>query len=913
MSELPEGTLTLLFTDIEGSTRVLRELGSAYAEVLTIQRRILRAAFQRWGGHEMGTEGDSFFVVFTTARAALSAALQAQRELARVEWPGGQPVRVRMGMHTGEPVRHEDGYVGMDVHLAARVAGCAHGGQVVLSAATHRIAVHQVLAGMRFLDLGLHRLKDIAAPERLYQLAADGIEERFPPVRSLGAGASLPAFGSPLVGRDGELAELTAQLARVRVLTLTGPGGVGKTRLALAVASAREGQYADGVYFVPLAAVRSTDAMWTTIAEALGATGENKAPPTFLSYLGAREVLLVLDNVEQLPMAGDVVRELVDAGPGVSVLTTSRRPLHVEGEYEHPVPPLVLPGRDADVRAAEESGAVALFVERARMVRPGFSLTPENVGDVAVICQRLDGLPLAIELVAARAKLLGPRALRARLDESLEISAAGGARPERQRSLRAAIAWSYELLEPELRSVFVQLSVFDAEFDLEAVAAVVRPGEAPAGGGASAGASGAASAGASTGPEGTASAGAATADPLDLVGALVDANLLMIREGRDGEPRVRMLRTIATYARDLLRTTTDAEEVRRRHAEHYVGVAERLSPLLRSAQHVGARDRIEAELSNLRAALRWSLGAGSSEHARRPAPALATGLRLCEHLGWFWYACGYQAEGRQWLRLAVEAGAGRESREFVRALHSLGVLVLLEGSAAQAREILETCLDFWRRDGDAAGTAMELNSLALAHRALGDPEQARAMLTESLDLAREAGERRGQANALSNLAALETDAGEYDSAIERLREVLRLDTEGDDAWGMAADHVNLGGVLLRAGRLDEAQETLERHGPGAASLGDIELTVDVIELFCVLHAERGDARRAARLLGASEETRATAQLPLSEPDVAWLSGVLDKARAAVDPRQWAADVEDGRALAVEDALAEALAGSDVAR
>ncbi|WP_127572831.1 ATP-binding protein [Georgenia faecalis] len=911
---LPQGTLTLLFTDIEGSTRLLRTLGPEYAEVLTTQRAIHRDAFARWGGHELGTEGDSFFVVFTSAGAAVRAAYEAQRALGTARWPRGLPVRVRMGMHTGEPTRHEDGYIGMDVHLAARVAASAHGGQVLLSAATHRIASRQHLPGLRYVDLGVHRLKDIPDAEHLYQLAGAGLEERFPPITGLGARASLPPFRTSLVGRSFEVAETAALAVRTQVLTLTGPGGVGKTRLAVAAAAVLADRFADGVYFVPLASVRSREALWTTIAEVLGATGENRSPPTLLAWLARRELLLVLDNVEQLAAAPAAVAELTDTAPRVHVLATSRRPLHVHGEVEHRVGPLAVPAPGAGLGDAAASSAVELFVERARLVRPGFALTVDNVEDVAAICQRLDGLPLAIELVAARSTLLGPRALRARLDGALSVASADVDRPSRQRTLRAAIAWSYELLGPELRSAFAQLGVFEGGFGLDAVAAVVGPGGAADDGVVDAGITDGGVAGAGTADGGVveggvAGGGGAAWDPLDLVGALVDANLLMAREGPDGEPRLRMMRTIAAFAREVLEAGGDADATHRRHVAHYLGVVERVSPRLRSAQHLWARDRLEADLENIRAALRWSLGAADGDRPQRPAPDLAAGLRLCQQLGWFWYACGYHGEGRAWLRLAIDAGAGQESRELVGALHGLAVLLLAKGSAEQARDLLETCLDFWRRAGEPGAVAGELNSLALAHRALGDGARARELLEESLARAQEAGEPGRQANALSNLAALDIDAGDYDGGIVRLREVLAVDTELGDAWGMAADHVNIGGVLLRAGRLDEAEEHLARHGPAAAAMGDTELTVDVIELFCVVRALRGDLARSARLLGAAQRIREDAELPMPEPDAVWLRTVLDGARRGTDGTSWADQVAAGTELGVADALREALDGA----
>nr|WP_297430314.1 adenylate/guanylate cyclase domain-containing protein [uncultured Actinotalea sp.] len=419
-TDLPTGTVTLLFTDVEGSTRLVARLGERYADVVSAQRRVLRGAFRRWGGHELGTEGDSFFVVFPAARDAVCAARDAQLELARTAWPDGVRVRVRMGLHTGEPSRHEDGYVGMDVHRAARVAGSAHGGQVVLTAATHAVVAGDPVPGVHYRDLGRHRLKDLAEPVHVLQLCVDGLPAAFPRLRSLGSPSTLPIPVTSLVGRSAELAALDTLLTdpATRLVTLTGPAGTGKTRLALAAAARTGDHHPDGVYFVPLAEARTAEVLWTALADTLGVADDDRSAPALLERLADRRVLLVLDNLEQLPDAPWVVRALVDAGPGVGVLATSRRPLHLTGEREVPVAPLPVtaPPSSADGGGSPpEADAVLLFVERARLVRPDFTLTDANRTDVVDLCRLLDGLPLAVELVAARARLLGPAALRAQL------------------------------------------------------------------------------------------------------------------------------------------------------------------------------------------------------------------------------------------------------------------------------------------------------------------------------------------------------------------------------------------------------------------------------------------------------------------------------------------------------------------
>ncbi|MBX9245200.1 tetratricopeptide repeat protein [Actinotalea ferrariae] len=900
MSDLPTGTLTLLFTDIEGSTAVLARLGARYADVVSAYRAVVRDAVRRWSGHELGTEGDSFFVVFRSVGDAVRAVLDAQTALVAAAWPGGETVRVRMGLHTGEPTRHEDGYVGMDVHRAARVAGAAHGGQVLVTEATYRIAAADPVPGVTFADLGLHRLKDLAQPERLHQLVAPGLPDRFPRPRSLGSASTLPLPSTALVGRDDDVARVVRTIGGMdaRLVTLTGPGGAGKTRLALAAAAAIEDRFADGVFLVPLAPVRATEVMWTTVADVVGAPGESKAPPTVLAHLAPRRVLLVLDNLEQIAGAPAVVSQLVASGPGVAVLATSRRPLRVSGEHEVPVEPLPVPEVEG-LAGTDGSGAVELFVRRARLVRPGFALTADNVADVVEICRRLDGLPLAIELVAARTRLLGPRALLARLDQDVAVARPAVDVPERHRTLEATLTWSYELLPEPLRAAFRRLGACGGDVDLAAAEAVLAEGTA--GGG-----------------EGDDAAGGAYVDAVEVVAELVDASLLTVLDGPDGEPRVRMLRTVASFARSMLRASGERDVVGLRHARHFAEVARTAAEQLRGPNHLAARDRLERELPNLRAALAWSLaapgggaGAGAGAHAGvDPDERLGVGLRLCEHLSWFWYACGYQAEGRRWLGAAVEAAGGRATgggpAEVVTALFGLGVLVLQQGQADRAREMLERCLVVWRAAGDATGTARALNSLAMAHRALGDHDEAVRLAQESADVARDVGDLGREVNAVSNLAVLAVDRGDTDRAVELLRRCLELDVALEDAWGQGADHVNLTGALLRAGRVDEAEEHLRANAADAVALNDVEITIDVLSLFAGIAAHRRQAVRAARLLGASTRLREQADVPLTATDAVWFDAAIALVEGRPDGATWDAEVAAGRALDAAAAVALAL-------
>lgn len=870
---LPSGTVTLLFSDIEGSTQLLSRLGERYGEALSAQRSFLRSEFGRWGGTEMGTEGDSFFVVFPSATDAAQAALAAQRRLHAHDWPEGVPVRVRMGLHTGEPLRHEDGYIGMDVHRAARIAGTAHGGQVVLSATTAELVAGH-LAEVDVQELGWHRLKDIPEPQHLTQLVAPGLPHDFPPLKSLGTTTNLPVTTTPIVGRAGELAELAALVAdpQVRLVTLTGPGGSGKTRLAVAVAQLVEALRPDGVYFVALSAVTTAEVMWSTVGEVLGMPGEGRAPPTFFEHIAEREMLLILDNLEQVTDAPLVVSGLLAHAPGLAVLATSRRPLHVAGEYEHPVPPLEVPSLvnvDADVASW---GAVALFVQRARMVRPHFELSDDNAADVVEICARLDGMPLALELAAARTKLLSPHALLGRLDKSLELSGAEVERPDRQRTLRNTIAWSYDLLTEEQQTFFRQLGVFAGGCDLDAMAAVV----------------------------------AGDMDPFDEVAELVDVSLVTVRDGVAGEPRVTMLQTIRAFARERLHAAGEWDSSSRRHAQHYLAVAEEFSLQLRGPQFMVARDRLELELDNFRAGLEWCLRL-VPDGTQGGEDDAVTGLKMCEVLSWFWYTSGYATEGRQWLERAVERAADRETPELTGALHGLGVLLEQQGEAEQAKRIFERCLEFWRRAGDIRNTALELNSLAITHRSLGDVDTARLLSLEGMKLARDIGADSRLATALSTLSMLELDSGEPNRAIALLEEALVIDRRLGNSWGTTVDQVNLVAARTQAGQLELALKELRGFIDVAVSLNDVDLTIAIIELMAALWAEMGDARRAARLSGTAEAMREQANLPRPAVEEVLLASSLAKVRPLLDAEGWTSHVDDGRALSAEAAIAEGIA------
>ncbi|MGI9157042.1 MAG: ATP-binding protein [Marmoricola sp.] len=874
MDTLPSGTVTMVFTDIDGSTALLSRLGDRYAGVLSAHRALLREAFERWSGHEMGTQGDSFFVVFESARAAVLACLDAQRSLASHDWPEGAVVRVRMGLHTGELSRHEDDYVGMDVHRGARIAAAAHGGQIVLSDVTKRLVATCLPDDVELRDVGWHRFKDLAAPERVHELLAPGVRADSPPLKSLGAPTKLPVPPTPLVGRDRELGQVRNCLLEPdgRLVTLTGPGGSGKTRLAIAVAASLDRDFSSGVFFVPLAAARDADVMWDTIADALGVAREGATAEAVVEHLSGCHALLVLDNLEQLSEASQVIQNLLAGAPKLSVLAASRRPLHLQGEHEHPVPPLTLPkdpGAGADEVAA--SGAVRLFVQQATMVRPGFTLTDDQAADVAAICTRLDGLPLAIELAASRVRLLAPRALLARLDHSLGLGAGGAGRPARQQTLRDTIAWSYNLLPVHLQAVFRRAGVFVGGCELKAFAAVVGVD------------------------------GSAEADALDLVADLVDASLLTIGEDVDGEPRVTMLETIREFCLERLTEASELDDVRRLHAERYVQFAQHAASQLHGTQQVTWLDRLEAEHDNLRASLSWSLEPAAGDHDR-----VTLALRLVNALSWFWYGHGHAVEGRRWFERAIAMVDRDDGPDVATAMHGLGVLMLQQAEAEAARAVLEHSLAMWRHLEDRDRVAMELSSLAVAHRMLGETDTARSLLQESIDLCRALGNDARLATALTNLGCVEIDSGEPERAMVALGEALVIDRRTDDSWAVAVDEGNLAAALLHGGRAEAARELLCSVIYNVVGLRDIELVADTLEHFAAVVAALGARLRAASLAGAAQGIRDKAGMPISAPDAALLERTLGPAREAVGPEAWEQEWAAGRRLSQDEAVALAV-------
>lgn len=878
MVELPSGTLTLLFSDIEGSTALLSRLGADYAAALSGQRGVLRAAWAAHGGTELGTEGDSFFVVFSTAEGAVSAAVQAQLELATFAWPGGEQVRVRIGVHTGSPKVHEGGYVGMDVHRAARIAGAAHGGQVVVSSATATLVAGRLPSHVGLRDLGSHQLKDIPQAEHLFQLTIGGLVADFPPLKTLGAASSLPVPATPLVGRDGELAELAGLVGSpgVRLVTLTGPGGSGKTRLAIGVAANLVEAFPEGVYFVPLATATTTDVMWTTIAEVLDVPPGGRMPPGFFDHVAHRSALFVLDNLEQLPGADTVVSQLLAAAHQVVVIATSRRPLHVGGEREYPVPTLELPDQ-MNLEQAEQSGAVQLFVQHAAMVSPSFALSEGNAADVVQVCRRLDGLPLAIELAAARSKLLSPAALVARLDMALELKDVGVDRPTRQQTLRATIAWSYDLLTVSQQAFFCRLGVFAGGGDLEAIENVT--------------------AGCLDG-----------ADPLDVVADLVDASLVTIGEGVGGEPRVGMLETVGVYAQDQLRIAGQLDDVRRTHAVQYLTVTEQLHSLQGGGidQLLEGRRRFGLEHDNLREALAWTLD--SSDTTGPPAQErVLLALHLCLGSGQWWQDGGYYAEARQWLQRAVALAGEQDSPELARCLTWLANVFGIQGDFGHAHDAATRSVAMWRRLadkglGDNERLSYALKELGSCELNMGDVKAARQALEESATVAGQVSNNAAMADALRVMSFVESSEHNFERAVQLSEAAIAIYFELGDEYGAMTLRHSHACYLRLMGRLEDAHRQMQELIPDVLRLAAPAILLVVAEDYGAAMAELGHHQTAAQLLGAADAARERNGAPREPPQQAQIEEPFALARAALAAETWDHHYHLGHNMTVEDAL-----------
>src|SRR5438093_395611 len=832
---LPAGTLTFLFTDIEGSTKLQSELGTdRYQDVLETHTRILRDAFKD-GGFEVRVDGDALFVVSPVAANAIRASAAAQRALAKAPFPHGVTVRVRMGMHTGEgrPATADAGadYVGIDVNRAARVAAAGNGGQVLLTDATATLARPELGDGVSFRDLGEFRLKDLANPEHLYQLVISGCAADVPPLPTLDQTATfLPAQPSSFIGRAREIAEGQRLLEKSRLVTLTGPGGTGKTRLSLRIAEESASGFGDGTYFVPLAPINDPDLVPSTIAHTLGVqvSGAEMPLTRLLDHVKGKRMLLVLDNFEQILPAALFVSQLLAASPTLKVITSSRAPLRIAGEQEFPVPPLELldPQQLPPVEVMAQSDAVRLFIERAMIVRPDFRITPENAAAVAEIVYRLDGLPLAIELAAARVKVLTPQSMLPRLRQGLDMLASTARDlPERQRTLRGAIDWSWNLLDPGERRLFARLSIFVSGGMLGQIEPVCTAGEQLG------------------------------RDLLDLLSALVEHSLVRQSE-IDGEPRFRMLVTIREYALEMLDRSGERGEITRQHAAAYLALAEEARPHLQGPEQKRWLDHLELEHDNLRAALETTIARAEGDQA----------CRLVFALWRFWQVRGHLAEGAQLcaraLALPLEAVPPLTR---MRALEALGGIAYWRGQFETAEDAYKHALELAEA---RAGDVEQANAAYNLSFVFGIPpvDERATQLPRALELLRiarerwsRAGDRQGVGRASWALATYlhfgvpgKVERAKLEEALAAVQEALSVHRGATNRFDVSWDLHLLGMIYVKLGQLDEASRTFAEAAELFMADNDLSGLAVIASDTAVLAGVRGETERQAVLIALAD-------------------------------------------------------------
>lgn len=916
MSAPPTGAVTFLFTDIEGSTRMWERLPEAMKPALARHDAILREAVATHGGRIVKTTGDGCHAAFASAADAIAAAAEAQHALGAEAWESIHPetIRVRMGVYTGEAEARDGDYYGPALNRAARLMSVGHGGQILISAVTAELARDRLPTGLSLRDLGEHRLKDLVRPERIFQLAGAGLRVDFAPLKSLDLiPNNLPAQLTSFVGREAEIAEARRLLGATRLLTFTGSGGTGKTRLSLQVAAESLADFADGVWLVELAPLTDPD----RVAAAVAAVFDVRDQPgrTMLEqlqdYLRARQVLLVLDNCEHLIGASARVADgLVRACPRVKVLASSREALGLTGERIFHVPSLGLPETWATLDATARSEAVQLFVERAAAAQPRFSLSEQNADAVGDICRRLDGIPLAIELAAARIRLFTPEQIASRLNDRFKLLT-GGSRTAlpRQQTLRALIDWSYDLLPESEQALLRRLSVFAGGWSFEAAEAVCDSDEL-----------------------------------LDQLGHLVDKSLVAVDDCA-GETRYGLLETVRQYAREKLFDAGETEDARARHLVYFARLAEEAGPKLHTREAVAGLDQLEAEQDNLRAALEWAVD-------RDPIAA----MEIVHSLHPFWSQRSSTVEGLEWANAALRATEAphppgrRAERDWqastARALGAKSALLLSLGDNAGSRDAAVASTALARELGEIQTLAFALGVGATAHGFMGDPVTARAWLEEGLSLSRQIGYATGIGLGLGGLVFI-VAMGDPQAALPLLDEAIRFSREVGNPWAMGLALTNvarlarysgrgvdaramlaeaasiarasrnrqlytmsrseLGHILRLDGALDEAEALYREILPAWLDLGRRAAAVHELECLGFIASAQGRVVRAARLFGAAEAQREALNAPMTFYERQEYDAVVGPLRVA--PEVAAAWV-DGRRMTLDEAVALAIGTAD---
>lgn len=859
--------MTFLFTDIEGSTLMVQRLGDRWADVLGRHDTIISRAIHDNHGQVVKTDGDSFFAVFEVAMDGVAAAMAAQRALADEPWADDAVVRVRMGLHTGIGALGGSDYFGLDVHRASRIADSGHGGQVILSEATGILVERSLPDGASLVDLGKHRFKDLSDPETIMQLVIEGLDEDFGPLRTLDAVPNnLPAQLTSFVGRETELAEAVRLLQTTRILTFTGPGGTGKTRLALQLAGEVSDQFADGVFFIDLSPVMEASVVASTILGAVGiaASSPDEAPEDrLIEQLRGLEVLLVLDNFEQVIGAAPVVSGLVRNAPRVKLVATSRAPLRIAGEQEVPVPPLAAPVGPASLDDALSSEGVRLLVERTRAVRPDFEVTAANVAAIVELVSRLDGLPLAIELVASRLRLFPVETVVSRLDTRM-LSSGSVDLPERQRTIHNTIAWSYDLLDEPMKRLLAWLSVFSGWTRLEEIEALLD--------------------------------GPLDLDVVDGMELLVDHSLVINME-KLASPWFRILFVIREFARERLRETGEWDQAHALHLSVFGDLLRRAAPEMLGAKRLFWFDLLEANHDNIRAAIDWGHENGSVDEV----------LDLVSSAWRFWQARGHLHEAAQRIESAL-AMPGASPARTAKALEALGGIQWWRGLMEQCAVTYARALEMQRALGESRDLAVALYNNGLANGyASQDFDKAEELFVESEAIFRRLGDDGG-------LGDIAWGRGNFRQAEGRLEDAYEMYVDASERYRKAGNEFGVGWSLFEAGyvtsqlgRPEEAWPLLLDALQLFAGHRDVSGVLMVLFQMGGVARDLGDVKRCYRLMGVVDALRHTSGVDIVGIEINSIEGIdLDRLDELTGVER--AALEEGRKWGLEEAIAYALAG-----
>ncbi|MEO7838962.1 MAG: tetratricopeptide repeat protein [Anaerolineales bacterium] len=899
MTSNPSGTVTFLFTDIENSTQLAREHPEAWEVAQTRHHAILREAIEFADGFVFQEIGDAFCAAFHKAGDALKAAIKAQQDLQNESW-GEVTVGVRMGIHTGEAEAEGKDYRGyLTLSLVQRLMSAGHGGQILVSNATENLLREQLPKQISLRDMGEHRLKDIAHPLRVFQVVAPDLPKDFLPFRTLDViPNNLPTQLTSFVGREKELADVKKLLHDAHLLTLIGPGGTGKTRLSIQAANELLDQYPDGVWLVELAPILDPLLVPRTTAIALGLRDEPQRPVVDMlcDTLHEKKMLLILDNCEHLVDACALMADkILHAAPNVCILASSREPLGIGGEVSYRVPSLGLPDIShlPPIELMDQYEAVKLFIDRATSAVPSFTVTNDNAPALAQVCHRLDGIPLAIELAAAKIRVLSVDQIAKRLDDRFRLLI-GGSRTvlERHQTLRAAIDWSYNLLPPDEQSLFRRLAIFVGGWTLEAAEAVCSDPST------------------SLPEEQVASLRAGSVlvqseDVLNLMEQLINKSLV-IREEAGHESRYRMLETIRQYANEKLIESAESAALRDRHLKYFLNVAETAEPNLHSEEQGQWLGQLEMEHNNLRAALEWS---------KAEQQGAEKGLRLAGALWRFWEVRGHYAEGRAQLEAALVRSEPGRTLAQAKALVGAGTLAWYQTDYASATTFHEAALSMQRELGDQQGIAFSLNNLGAQALEQGEYENAANWLEESLALSRELRDRRTSGYALHNLGEVVRHQGDFERAFALYHESLAAFREVRDPWAISLSMIWLGVATQHLGEYDQATAYLKEGLALCLELGIRRGIAEGLEgLAGVAFAQR-QSDWALQLFGAADTLRKALHSPMSPADRVEYESILAEVQAAMRESKFKAAWAAGEAMAAEGwekvityALAQPIAG-----